>query len=128
MLKCSFVCIFVCLCLSILVVLSMNSRWHFVTYGDIGWHLYVKDEYGNKGALFERGGVHEMRLANVIVINQIIPLLNIRSVYVFECTRKIMRLEILESKSYLNQISWSFEGGCFDEFIGPLLRSNCKPD
>ena len=56
MLKCSFVCIFVCLCLSILVVLSMNSRWHFVTYGDIGWHLYVKDEYGNKGALFERGG------------------------------------------------------------------------
>lgn len=52
MLKCSFVCIFVCLCLSILVVLSMNSRWHLVTHGDIGWHLYVKDEYGNKGALF----------------------------------------------------------------------------
>ena len=55
--------------------------------------------------LNEGGGVHEMRLVNVIVINQIIPLLNIRSMYVFECTRKIMSLEILESKSYLNQIS-----------------------
>ena len=53
---------------------------------------------------FNDEGMHEMRLANVIVINQIIPLLNIRSMYVFECTRKIMSLEILESKSYLNQI------------------------
>ena len=58
-----------------------------------------------KVLFFNEEGVHEMRLVNVIVINQIIPLLNIRSVYVFECTRKIMSLEILESKSYLNQIS-----------------------